>query len=257
MDCRRKAESRDESSSARDDGSYRRNGSRYDGGLRLHASLRSMRLVAAATTGAAMASAAAQGPPFRIEITPYAAYRMGGEFEPQSESASFDANGRGFELHEGNAEGLLLDIRTSAGDSQWEVLYAHQRTQLETQTSFAGGPVLDIDVSHFQLGGTYLFEDDDTVAPFIALTAGLARFEPRLEDAEAENYLSWSLGGGVQLRADRRIGVRLEARVFGTLIDDDSALFCVSSPEVNSCAVLVEGDQIYQIEARVGVVARF
>ena len=39
--------------------------------------------------------------------------------------------------------------------------------------------------------------------------------------------------------------------------DDDSALFCVSSPEVNSCAVLVEGDQLYQLEARVGVVARF
>ena len=56
----------------------------------------------------------------------------------------------------------------------------------------------------------------------------------------------------MQLRADRRIGVRLEARVFGSLIDDDSALFCVSSPEVNSCAVLVEGDQLYQVEARVG-----
>jgi hypothetical protein len=69
----------------------------------------------------------------------------------------------------------------------------------------------------------YLFEDDiDTVAPFIALTAGLARFEPKLDEAEAENYFWWSFGAGVQLRADRRIGVRLEARVFGTLIDDDA-----------------------------------
>jgi len=217
-----------------------------------------MRLVTAAAAGTVMGSVAAQGSPSRFEITPNAAYRIGGEFEPQAEPKDLDANGRGFELHEGNAEGLILDIRTSAGDSQWEVLYAHQDTELETQPSFVGGPTLDIDVSHFQFGGTYLFEDSsDTIVPFIALTAGLARFEPELDGAEAENYFSWSFGGGVQLRAERRIGVRLEARVFGSLIDDDSALFCVSSPEVSSCAVVVEGDQLYQVEARVGVVVHF
>src|ERR1700741_3945507 len=106
-----------------------------------------MRLVAAAAAGTVMGSVAAQGSQSRFEITPYGAYRIGGEFEPQSEELG--ANGRGFELHEGNAEGLILDIRTSAGDSQWEVLYAHQDTELETQPSFVGGPTLDIDVSHF------------------------------------------------------------------------------------------------------------
>jgi hypothetical protein len=93
--------------------------------------------------------------------------------------------------------------------------------------------------------------------PFIALTAGVARFEPRLDDVEAENYFSWSLGGGVQLRANRRIGVRLETRLFGSLIEDESALFCVSSPAVAGCALSVEGNALYQIEARIGVVARF
>jgi len=216
-----------------------------------------MRHAAAVMGGAMTAAAAAQEPPFRFEITPYAGYRIGGEFE-QSESEDVDANGRGFELDEGNAEGLILDILTSAGNSQWEVLYAHQDTNVETLTSFVGAPELDIDVSHLQFGGTYFPENDsEAIAPFIALTAGLARFEPDLDGLEAENYFSWSLGGGVQLRADRRIGVRLEARVFGSLIDDDSALFCVVSPEVNSCALFVEGDQLYQFEARVGVVARF
>ena len=136
------------------------------------------------------ARSAAQGPPSRFEITPYAAYRIGGEFEPQSDPDEADANGRGFELDEGNAEGLILDIRTSAGDSQWEVLYAHQDTQLETQPSFAGGPMLDIDVSHIQFGGTYLFEDNSaSVVPFIALTAGLARFEPELHGRRRRELL--------------------------------------------------------------------
>jgi hypothetical protein len=206
---------------------------------------------------------AAQEGRFRYEITPYAAYRIGGEFEPQADAEPKSGAG-GFELHEGNAEGLILDIRTSAanqlsgGNGQWELLYAHQSTELGTEPSFVGGPTLDLDVSHFQFGGAYLFDDySPSFMPFIAMTAGVARYEPRLDEADAEDFFSWSLGGGVHLRADRRIGVRLEARVYGTLIDDDSALFCVVSPTVNSCAVRVEGDQLYQFEARVGLVARF
>ena len=219
-----------------------------------------MQLVAAAAAGLVAVPTAAQDTAFRFEITPYAAYRIGGEFEPQTESED-DVNvgeGRDFELREGNANGLILDIGTGAGNTQWEVLYAHQDTELETQPSFVGGPTLDLDVSYFQFGGTYIFEDNsESTAPFIALTAGLTRFEPGLDDVDAENYFSWSLGGGIQLRADRRVGVRLEARVFGSLIDADSALFCVSSPELNACALFVEGESLYQLEARVGVVARF
>ncbi|HET7923526.1 MAG TPA: hypothetical protein VFL30_01445 [Rhodanobacteraceae bacterium] len=205
--------------------------------------------------GIAVLPAAAQEPPFRFEITPYGAYRVGGEFEPQEAEPK---TAGGFELHEGNAEGLIFDIRTSEGNGQWEVLYAHQETELDTQPSFVGGPTLDLDVSHFQLGGTYLWDvASPGVAPFLSMTAGLARFEPRLDGADAESYFSWSLGGGVHLRAEKRVGVRLEARAYSTIIDDDSALFCVFSPAVNSCAVFVEGDQLYQFEARVGIAARF
>ncbi len=218
--------------------------------------------MAALAAATALGNAAAQDGQFRYELTPYAAYRIGGEFEPQQAEPKDAA--RAFELQEGNAVGLVLDIRTgwgnqlSGGNGQWELLYAHQSTELQTQPSFVGAPTLDLDVTHFQFGGAYLFNgDSDTLVPFIALTAGVARFEPRLDEADAENFFSWSFGGGVHLRADKRIGVRLEARVFGTLIDDDSSLFCVVSPTVNSCAVAVEGDQLYQFEARIGVVARF
>src|SRR6476620_5405549 len=100
-----------------------------------------MRLAAALAMGMAAAPAAAQEPPFRFEITPYAAYRVGGEFEPQE--AQPKAAG-GFELHEGNAEGLIFDIRTSEGNGQWELLYSHQETELDTQPSFVGGPTLDL-----------------------------------------------------------------------------------------------------------------
>jgi hypothetical protein len=51
--------------------------------------------------------------------------------------------------------------------------------------------------------------------------------------------------------------VRLEARLYGSLIDDSSALFCASGPAGAGCAIAVEGDALWQLEARAGVVFRF
>ena len=204
--------------------------------------------------------ASAQERPLRYELTPYGAYRFGGEFEAADTPDDGDTSndGRDFELHEGNALGLIVDIRTNAVNTQWEILYAHQDTRLETQETFTGGPLLDLDVDYLQFGGTYLFdEQSDSTVPFIAMTAGLARFAPEAAGLEAESYFSGSLGGGVQLRADKRVGVRLEARVFGTFVDSDSTLFCRTGPQANFCALSVSGNVLVQFEARAGLVVRF
>jgi hypothetical protein len=214
--------------------------------------------VATIALGLTAFPAMAQGPPLRFELTPYGGYRIGGEFELQDSDDVDSDDGTDLDLHEGNAEGLILNIRTAAGNTQWEVLYAHQRTEVETQPSFVGGPLLDIDVEYWQFGGTYLLDaNSDTAVPFVALTAGISRFEPGLNDVDAEHYWSGSIGGGVQLRANRRVGIRIEGRAFASLVDSDSALFCVSTPEVAGCALSVKGTALYQLEARVGVVFRF
>ena len=198
---------------------------------------------------AAPLSAGAQESPPRFELTPYAAYRIGGEFEDADDGTTFD-------LHEGNANGLIFNMRTAEGNTQWEVLYAHQSTELETRPTFAGAPLLSLDVDYWQFGGTYVF-DGTSVQPFVALTAGLARFEPAGSGIEAENYFSGSLGGGLRLRADRRVGVRLEGRVFGSLIDSEGGLFCRSGPAGAACALAVDGDALFQWEVKAGVVFRF
>jgi hypothetical protein len=223
--------------------------------MRLSALLSVLALPAA---GIAALPAAAQDPPLRFELTPYGAYRIGGEFELQEAEDTDTDGGTALELREGRAEGLILNIRTTEGNTQWEVLYAHQSTEVETQPSFVGGPLLAIDLEHWQFGGTYLFDaHSDSAVPFIALTAGISRFEPGLEGVDAEHYWSGSIGGGVQLRANRHIGVRVEGRAFASLVESDSALFCFSAPEAAGCALAVEGTALYQLEARVGVVVRF
>lgn len=206
-----------------------------------------VRLSLLALSGPAVVLAQGTGP--RFELTPFAGYRIGGEFD------ELDSDGR-FETAESQSEGLIFDIRQRA-DAQWEILYAHQSTQLFSDQGFPPtGSGLDLDVDYLHFGGTVLFAEGD-VRPFVAMTVGLTRFEPHEPLYRAESYFSASIGGGVQLRADRRVGIRLEGRVYASLIDDDGGIFCGSVGGAGFCAVRIDGKALYQWEARAGLVFRF
>jgi hypothetical protein len=212
--------------------------------------LRSGRALAVAIIGcAASGLACAQEAPRRgFELTAYGAYRVGGEFE--------DENGEDqFELDESDAYGLIFNFPAMNVDTQWQALWARQQTELETRPGFEADSRLRIDVDYFQFGGTYLFEGTET-RPFIALTAGAAHFDPR-GGIDGETFFAGSIGGGVQMQKSKRVGVRLEARAFATLVDSDGSLFCRTGPQGNVCAIAIEGSALVQFEASAGVVFRF
>ena len=184
----------------------------------------------------------------KFEITPYAAYRMGGSFDEQ------DGAGR-VELNDSSAEGIVFNMMANP-NGQYELIYAHQRTDANTSGFFANDPTIDMDIEYFQLGGTYLF-DGDSMRPFIALTAGVTQFDPELAGTGSESFFSASFGGGVQLRARERLGIRLEARVFTTFVDDDSNIFCSSIGGAGACLIRVDARTLTQWEAKAGLVFRF
>lgn len=183
--------------------------------------------------------------PFRFELVPFAGYRIGGEFEEEGTDRTLDAR-------ESSAQGLILNIRES-GNTQWEVLYTRQSTAVDALPPLAR-PDLDIEYLHF--GGTYLSDGEHT-RPFLAATLGLSRFDPEPSGSGAETYFSASIGGGVHLRATKRLGIRLEGRFVTTLVDGDSDIFCRSGGATNFCAVRVEGSTFTQFELRAGLVVRF
>lgn len=203
----------------------------------------------AACLSAAPGFAAAQESHGRFELTPYVGFRFGGEFDERD-------GDRDFVLDEHAARGLIFNFPAAATDGQWEVLYARQATKLETAAGADGDPRLELDVDYLHFGGTYRF-DGRSIRPFVAATAGAAHFSPRLPGFGAETYVSGSLGGGVQLRADKRLGVRLEGRVFGALLDHDGEIFCNTSGVTDACALVVDSALLIQWEARAGVVFRF
>ena len=177
---------------------------------------------------------------YRYEFTPFIAYRSGGKITDADSDESFD-------LDESSAQGLILNIGANP-KGQYELLYARQDTAIET---LAG-----LDVEYLQFGGTYLFEG--TVArPFIALTLGATRFDPAPSGFDSESFFSASFGGGLQLNAAKRIGLRLEARVYATFLSDNSKIFCASDSGGAGCAIEASGSSFTQWEARAGLVFRF
>lgn len=201
---------------------------------------------ALAGIGLAVPALAADDAP-RFEITPFAAYRVGGTFE--------DADGQGsLELRESSAWGLVVNGAVES-NTEWEVLYARQSTDVDA-SAFAGTETLfDMDIDYLHFGGTYLL-DGERVRPFVALTIGATRFDPRLPGFDARTYASASLGAGWKFRLAKHVGLRLEARGFGTLIESNSRLFCASDGGV-VCLIVAEGRILAQWEARAGFTARF
>ena len=192
--------------------------------------------------------AAAQDESFRFEITPFTAYRIGGQFD--------EKNGDGqFELNESDAQGIMLNVLANP-NGQWEILYSRQDTEVDTQGFFVNDPLIDLEVEYLHLGGTYLFDGENT-RPFIALTLGVTHFDPQPAEFGSESYFAASFGGGLQLNATKRFGVRLEGRVFATFLDSDSTIFCGSAGGAGKCLIQVDGTTLTQWEARVGLVFRF
>ena len=190
----------------------------------------------------------AQRKPFQFEITPLAGYRMGGEFEEEGGSVDL-------EIQDSNALGIVFNIRANE-NGQYEVLLGRQETEVDTGGLFSGDPLVDLDVSYYQFGGTYLF-DGDKARPFIAMTFGVTNFDPQPSEYSTENYFSASFGGGVQLNSSERFGIRLEGRVYGTFLEDDSSIFCQSIGGDASCLIQVDAKVLTQWEARAGLVYRF
>ena len=208
-------------------------------------------VVATFTTCMGIATADAAEPAGRFELTPFASYLMGGDFKEQDGDLEFD-------LESAGAFGFTLNgpAGRSWPDGQWELLYTHQGTEVDTRGTFGGSSLVDIDVDYVQFGGIYLFEGE-SVKPFIGMTLGFSRFDPQPGEFGAEEFFAASLGGGVKLNAKGRVGVRLEGRVYTSFIDSNSSIFCESDFGAANCLIVVDSSMLVQWEARAGVVFRF
>lgn len=204
-------------------------------------------ILALLAAAGASAPACAEVAAYRVSVTPFIGYRVGGQFSNSD---------TGDEVDLGNAGSFGLIINAPADyTTEWELFYSRQSAGIDTST-VPIDPDLNIDISYFQAGGTYVFEGAP-IRPFISAGIGASQFSPDQSQYNSETYFAFSIGAGAHIFPESRVGLRLEGRLFGSVIDSNSNIFCRSNESGASCAIVADGDILWQWEVFAGVTARF
>jgi hypothetical protein len=179
-----------------------------------------------------------------FEFTPFVGYMAGGEFEDPTDSSDRD-------LDAGTDFGLIVNAATDWW-RHYEMLYARQSTEVDGVAPF------DMDVEYLQFGGSVSYPDSEAkyVIPYFGMTIGAARFSPDQADLDDETKFALTMSTGLRIPITEHFGLRLDLRAFGTVLDSDSDIFCVSSAGV-TCRIKAKGDFFLQYSANLGVTLGF
>jgi len=193
--------------------------------------------------------ALAEKKPLGLQLTPFVGYRFGGTFEDSE-------TGEEYKLNNNPSYGLTVNFPSRA-NTEWEIYYSKQSTEVDIAGFVPSGNELDIDVEYLHIGGTYLFDQTGQAQPYFAATVGATRFDPQAENTKSDTFFSFGVGGGWKYFPASRVGLRLDGRFLGTFVDSNSRIFCQSGTNGGSCAVSTAGKILYQFELQAGLVFRF
>jgi hypothetical protein len=177
-----------------------------------------------------------------IEVGPVGGYRFGGDLFELVTNDPVDLDGAAVV---GGAVNVEIE------DGVWfEALFTRQ----EAHVSVPGGPFSPatrwhVVVDQWLAGGRQDF--GKRVRPFLTGLLGLTRYGI---DDDHEVRFTVSAGGGVKLPLQRRLGLRLDSRVFTTFVDAD-ARAAVCAPR--GCAVSLNMNVAWQIEFTADLVVVF
>lgn len=194
---------------------------------------------------------------YHVSVTPILGYRMGGSLD--GEDVDGADTGTELELDDDSVVGVILNapFASPGGDhyTEWEFYYARQSVGIDGAPAGVD-PALELDISHFLLGGTYV-GDGERIRPFLSAGLGAAHLSPDAPGYDSDTVFAFGIGGGAQLFPASRFGVRLEGRLLGSVIDSDSAIFCATGPVGATCAFRASGDVLWQWEVVAGLTFRF
>jgi len=178
-----------------------------------------------------------------VELSPFYGYRFGGGF--------FElVTGRPVDLDGAPAAGVTLNIPIWE-QVQLEGHYSHQKANVIVPTLPAGSETLfPITVDHWLGGGLQEFRPG-RVRPFLTGSLGLTRYAV---EGDSEIRFSLAAGGGVKLYPWKRVGVRLDGRVFSTFVDADGTLIACT---IGVCLVSLDVNIVWQAEFTAGLIVRF
>jgi hypothetical protein len=178
-----------------------------------------------------------------VEITPLAGYRFGNDIFESVTNRPVDLDGA-------PVFGGVVNVDMGQGLS-FEALFSRQRAHVSLAAD-TYGPAANwrIVVDQYLAGGRQEF-DYGRVRPFLTGLLGLTRYA-----IEGDNEVRFTVGAGagVKLPLQRRLGLRLDSRVFTTFLDVD-ARSGACSPGI--CLVIVNANVVWQVEFTADLVVVF
>ena len=186
-----------------------------------------------------------------LEITPYYGVMFGGNLEVEEG-----------DLVLGTADNFGMSIGLRLSDNALlEVSYTRQDTKLKLKgaTFQPDEDLFDIAAEYYQVGGIFETTKMELIRMYGLVSFGVTRFNPTEEDEEVTTdwRVSGALGGGFKYFVNKRLGVRAQMRLLGTLVDSTGGLYCDEEGQTteNRCFTSKGGGQlVIQADFTLGLV---
>lgn len=151
----------------------------------------------------------------QFELTPSAGFQFGGSYEFDDPEYGFTEYG----VKSSESWGLTFGIPVGR-QFQIELMYLLQDTELEIERGV--GVLLD-DQAKFEFYHVgFLWQGNQgQIRPFFVVSAGATQIDPGLTQFSAQTEPSASIGGGAKIMFSQNLGLRFEARLLATSLDDN------------------------------------
>lgn len=183
--------------------------------------------------------------PHNVEITPLIGYRFGGDFDFIVEPDNYR-----IDLKDKVSYGLITAWSYDR-ERQAELLISHYNSKFTASGSSLGaGSGLRITYAH--LGGNVPVANGP-IPVFVTGGLGLTHFAPQANQLDSETRFSANIGLATKIALSERVSLRFDSRLYGTLLDSDSTIFC----DGGDCAIHVSSNIWLQTEVSAGISYQF
>jgi hypothetical protein len=155
-------------------------------------------------------------------------------------------------LRNGSSFALALDIGLDR-NNQVEVFYSQQNSALSSGAFSSKSNNIGLTLYNYQIGGTD-FIDEVGRGLYVVGGLGGTTVKPDRSGLNSETFFSGNVGIGWMVPIGAHVGLRFEARGYGILLNNKSAIFCGGT---TGCIVAIKGNAVFQGEALAGISARF
>lgn len=179
--------------------------------------------------------------PHRVQLAPFAAYQSGGSFYSP-------VYAEGYGLDGGLAWGGTVDVTI---DGHWgiEGLFSKQDTELVSDSGL--GPAFAVSLERLMIG-IQEEKGEERLRYFGTLLLGATRFSPRFAGYDSTTKFTGALGLGIKTFFTRNVGLRLEGRVFYTVVEAEGGAICAGA-----CLVTFSSSGLWQTDIGGGLIVAF